>query len=764
MSLPSVRGSARRDCKASSSELSNGKSFRVFAESGRRARLAGNYKESSGCRGRPKGRSPPMDGVLHYLRTLGAQGADRLDDGELLERFRARRDEAAFADLLQRDGPMVLGVGRRLLGEPADADDAFQATFLVLVRHARAVRKRASVASWLYGVAYRTALKARARRTAWRRRQRPAPTMQPQEPADDLVWRDLRPLLDEEVARLPDKYRAPLLLCDVEGLTYEEAARRLGCTRGALSARLTRARELLRGRLTRRGVTMTAAVLGAALGQHARAAVPAALATATLRAGSLTVAGQAAGVLPAEILSLTEEVVQAMKTRFTLALALLMALGIAAGAPALMWLAPGAKAPEGPPPVAPPRQAGVDLHGDALPKGAVARFGSPRFRHAGTVHALSFSGDGKVLASAGHDNAVRLWEAATGKELARRSGFKDAPEWATLSPDGKRLATASLPDGRLGGLRDVRLLDRATGKQIRGWVGGHTGRGTLAFAPDGKFLAVVSNGKLLLCEAGTGKEVRQIKCRDHVYPPVVFAGDGKTLAAPAVETDKDNPVATTRVWEVATGKERRRFPSGSTLALSPDGKRLAVGAGGTILLHDTVTGKQTLRLSWPRPQPGPDGLPDRPPEAGVTSVAFSPDGQQLAAGGDGPVVRVWEVATGKPVRQLPAYEAFYRDVAFSPDGQTLAATDGHGVRLWDPVTGKERLAAFGHWAAVEALVVSPDGKTVTSVDAEALLTWETATGRGLTRCDASRGRSLTTGLLLPVALAPGVRHFAVADA
>jgi WD40 repeat protein len=127
-------------------------------------------------------------------------------------------------------------------------------------------------------------------------------------------------------------------------------------------------------------------------------------------------------------------------------------------------------------------------------------------------------------------------------------------------------------------------------------------------------------------------------------------------------------------------------------------------------------------------------------------------------------VRVWEVATGKPVRQLPASEAFSRDVVFSPDGQTLAATDGHGVRLWDPGTGKERLAAFGHWAPVEALVVSADGKTVTSVDAEAVLTWETATGRGLTRCAVSRGRSLATGLLLPVALAPGARHFAVADA
>src|SRR5262249_25805266 len=152
----------------------------------------------------------------------------------------------------------------------------------------------------------------------------------------------------------------------------------------------------------------------------------------------------------------------------------------------------------------------------------------------------------------------------------------------------------------------------------------------------------------------------------------------------------------------------------------------------------------------------------RRPGAGAPWAASPRAARQRAAGGDGPVVRVGEVATGKPVRQFPAYEAFYRDVTFSPDGQTLAATDGHGVRLWDPTTGKERLAAFGHWTPVEALLVSPDGKTVTSVDAEAVLTWETATGRGRTRCAVSRGRSVATGLPLPVALAAGGRRFAVA--
>jgi RNA polymerase sigma factor (sigma-70 family) len=173
-------------------------------------------------------------------------GADT--DRQLLERFTRDRDQAAFAALLERHGPMVLAVCRRVLGRSADADDAFQATFLVLVRRATAVDWHDSLGGWLYAVAHRVACKARATRAA-----DPVPQATPQEvptvtdadPPLVAAQRELCAVLDEELARLPEKYRLPLVLCYLEGRTNEEAARQLGWTKGTVSGRLARARDLL---------------------------------------------------------------------------------------------------------------------------------------------------------------------------------------------------------------------------------------------------------------------------------------------------------------------------------------------------------------------------------------------------------------------------------------------------------------------------------------------------------------------------------------
>jgi RNA polymerase sigma factor (sigma-70 family) len=184
--------------------------------------------------------------VLERLRTLaGASGADADADGPLLERFTVRRDEAAFEALLRRHGPLVLGVCRRVLQNSHDADDAFQATFLVLARKAAALDKSGSVANWLYTVAYHIALRARADATRRRAQERELPAMPTTEPSADALWRDLRPVLDEELNRLPEKHRAPVVLCYLEGKTNVEAARLLGWTKGTVSGRLARAREVL---------------------------------------------------------------------------------------------------------------------------------------------------------------------------------------------------------------------------------------------------------------------------------------------------------------------------------------------------------------------------------------------------------------------------------------------------------------------------------------------------------------------------------------
>jgi RNA polymerase sigma factor (sigma-70 family) len=258
-----------------------------------------------------------------------------LSDGQLLERFVAGRDEAAFEGLVRRHGPMVWGVVRRVAGNGPDAEDAFQATFLVLVRKAASLRSRELVGNWLYGVAYRTALKARTAAARRRARERQVEEMPHPEVVPDEAWSDLQPLLDRELERLPDKYRVPLVLCELEGRGRKEVARLLRLPEGTLSSRLATARRLLAARLTRRGLTLSAAALAAALSQQAvSAGVPQALVLSTVRVAK--VARLAAGTVPASVSALTDGVLKGMlmrKLKLTTALLLAAAvLGVTAGA------------------------------------------------------------------------------------------------------------------------------------------------------------------------------------------------------------------------------------------------------------------------------------------------------------------------------------------------------------------------------------------------------------------------------------------------
>ncbi len=215
-------------------------------------------------------------------------------DAHLLGRFLSGGDAEAFSELVRRHGPMVLAACRRLLPDAHDVDDVFQATFLVLIRKAGSIRRREQLANWLYGVACRAALKVRTQNARRHGRERPLGDVPVDGDAAELVWRELRPLLDEELHRLPEKYRTPVVLCYLEGISKREAARRLGWPEGTLSIRLHRAREILRGRLTRRGVTLSVGVVVAALSEcRALGAVPASLLTATVGLASSTIPGQA---------------------------------------------------------------------------------------------------------------------------------------------------------------------------------------------------------------------------------------------------------------------------------------------------------------------------------------------------------------------------------------------------------------------------------------------------------------------------------------
>jgi RNA polymerase sigma factor (sigma-70 family) len=219
---------------------------------------------------------------------------DTFTDGELLEHFVRFGESTALEWLVRRQGPMVFGVCRRLLGNTPDAEDAFQATFLLLVRKAATLTQPERVGNWLYGVAYRVARKARARAAKRASLDKQVATMRPATVEDAPVVTDLRRVIDEELARLPEKYRAPIVLCYLEGKTNQEAAERLGWPLGTVAGRLSRARAMLHSRLMRRGLALSAVALGNFLTPDSlSAAVPPALFDATLHT-ALEVAGGAA--------------------------------------------------------------------------------------------------------------------------------------------------------------------------------------------------------------------------------------------------------------------------------------------------------------------------------------------------------------------------------------------------------------------------------------------------------------------------------------
>jgi RNA polymerase sigma factor (sigma-70 family) len=288
-----------------------------------------------------------MSQAFQHLRgLLGAPGGTGVTDGGLLERFASHRDEAAFAELLRRHGAMVLSVCRRLLRQTQDAEDAFQATFLVLVRRAGSLKKSACLGSWLYGVACRTAWSARRSSARRQARERRLAMMLTNESGAAAPTPEPQAVLCEEVERLPDKYRAPLVLCYFHGKTNEEAARRLGCPKGTVLSRLARARDKLRRRLVKRGVILSAAGLTTVLtNQVVTAAPPAALLAATLKAASLVATGNAPAAGLA-VTALTEGVLQAMfRKKLRNAAIVVICVLLAATGLTLLWT--GATAHEG---------------------------------------------------------------------------------------------------------------------------------------------------------------------------------------------------------------------------------------------------------------------------------------------------------------------------------------------------------------------------------------------------------------------------------
>jgi RNA polymerase sigma factor (sigma-70 family) len=723
--------------------------------------------------------------VRHLRQLLGAAGDGEASDAQLLERFARDHDEAAFAELVRRHGPMVLRVCRRVLHDRHDAEDAFQAAFLVLARRAGSVRWRPSAAGWLFQVAYHLALKVHKRSGLIRARELTGTDMMRTPAPADLTDGDERTILAEELGRLPDKYREPVVLCYLEGRSQAEAGGSLGCSVDTIKGRLRRGRALLRQRLRRRGVTLGIGITGVLLADEAAGAVPPALVTITARTARLFAMCPAAGASAAA--DLAGGVLTAMSgARLKLLGAVLLVLGVLGTGVSGLCL--GARGGDRPAPAAAddpaPPAARVDPDGDPLPEGALARLGTRRWHHDGAVFFVGFARHGKQLVTAragstpwcatchlhpfeetttefrdAANGACRVWDVTSGRELLHfgprlrewKSGFLSGQDGnlvlrgrgrgtaalsAVLAPDGQTLASAD-PDGI------VRLWDVTAGKELRRLTrAGRADVAGLAFAPDGKTLAVQAVGEAVgLWDTATGKEVRRLGdagagWRVGWEDGVAFSPDGRLLAASGTGADG---VGTLRLWDVAGGKEvrqvRGKARGSAAFGFAPDGRALAwPAADGTLRLEDAATGKELRRLGTPA-------------QAGyLAALAFSPDGRRLATAGYDRSVRLWDVETGKEVRELrPSllrgeqllFGVYYaspgNSVAFAPDGRLLAAGDAGGtVQLWETATGRELVS--GHAGAVTDLVVAADGKTLTSLGADRLVwQWQAATGQGLRR-------------------------------
>jgi len=277
---------------------------------------------------------------IHKL--FGAAAGDGLTDGQLLDRFVTRGDGASLEVLVRRHGPMVWGVCRRVLRDHHDAEDAFQATFLVLARRAASVLPREKVGNWLYGVAHQTALRARATRARRQTREAHIPNAPEPEAVPHPGRDDLAEVLDHELSRLPEKFRTPIVLCELEGKTHGQAAEQLGWPVGTVSGRLSRAKALLAERLSRRGVSVAGAALAVLLARSRGSAatmVPTPLLSSTAKAASLFAAKQvgAGGPVSSTAETLTREVLGAMRfSRLKLTTVALLMLTVAGAA---LWQA-----------------------------------------------------------------------------------------------------------------------------------------------------------------------------------------------------------------------------------------------------------------------------------------------------------------------------------------------------------------------------------------------------------------------------------------
>jgi RNA polymerase sigma factor (sigma-70 family) len=715
----------------------------------------------------------PSAFLQHIRHLLGSDPAAESSDSQLLERFMACHDETAVEVLVRRYGPLVFGVCRRVLHNAHAAEDVFQATFLVLLRKASALGGYQPLGGWLYRVAYRLALRARANEAQRRKREAIAARNRLSCEGCSSTPSDLVVALEEELQKLPERHRAPLVLCYLEGKTNEQAAELLGCPQGSMSARLAQARERLRACLARRGYAVPVTGFAALVaGATAEAAVPLPLLANTVRAALWFAREEAAGsgFVSASAVALARGACRAMVVnKLKIGGALLFAAAmLGTGATMLLKASPPSEAePQAAAAARPERAEGP---GVPLPRGAIARMGAMQLRHGDAVYFSAYTLDGKGLVTGSSDRTVRLWDLATGTEI-RRFDWKDVPQdrqpepaedetqskleqqaldalaWGTqaaLSADGTMVAASR------GGL--VCVWQMATGKLLRTVQTGQKWLAQLEFSPDGKSLLSVGPGQAAavwdLASGACLQRSRGQPARDRVMnwldarrQGAVVSPGGRYLAWEHYVGPPNTPTHL-RIHDLVSDKDVPPINTtmeATAMAFSADGKTLVWARFlGPILFSEAATGKELRRL-------------DAPGDI-VIGFGFSADGKKMAVGRENDV-ELWDLVSGQRTGRIacsdwaaPGMPWNRRPVlAFSPDGKRLIASRGLvTVRQFHADTGKEIPAPVaGHRAPISSLGLSADGKSVwTFGHGDPLRCWDWATGKEIAQRTLPDGATL----------------------
>jgi RNA polymerase sigma factor (sigma-70 family) len=690
---------------------------------------------------------PSIEVLQRYLRRLCDEAVPP-EDAVLLNRFVTANDREAFELLIARHGPMVLGTARRLVDNTHDAEDVFQAVFLSLARLAKSIRQGRALPAWLHKTTCRVAAKLRANRPV-----QSAPTPERYEhcdPGAGLVWREVCQALDEELQRLPERLRSPLLLCYLSGLTRDEAAKQLGWSLGTLKRRLEEGRKTLRIRLAKRGIASVGVALTVLTPDALQAAV-----SKSLLESSLCLIFSTGAVVPATISALvlgsaTTLKGVAMKSIIALLAVIALGVGVYAGMsqadPPKNLDAPTAKSAASKAPAA----KSPDADADALPAGALARLGSPRLRHGARLKDIAYSPTGKRLASVGYDDTLRAWDAETGRQIFAvkrpEGGFDKVsfaaegtvivalgrdpdkqgvlwrieaatgkvldrlkleavlpkatmPEAAAVrfSADGSRLALGSADK------KQLLVIDTSSAKVI--WTAdlGKETPGGVTFAPDGKTVAVATNAGRVYLFDRDGKPTAQFKTKGNAeLASVALSPDGKLVTA----CNSGSPSRELIAWDRATGQIlwTQEHKGGHGLAFTPDSTIIV--ECGSRTFASTIDAANGMA-------PGNDNKRDALFEsmAEVRCLALHPGANVVAFGTDSGTICLFDVATRKPVPPTAEPSRFVERLRFSADGKTV-----YGWALdwlaWDVATGKQRYVTnAGGWDFNVPL--SPDGKYIT---------------------------------------------------